>query len=236
MTVNQRERKDPLVEIAELAEELCDPRQHIERIYRWTASRNRKFVRQHITIQPGLLEQLGNAIQAATVADDNGRRTIPASRPPLLLEALARQIDISVAVNEWMARTVTTNRGTNESNIRALVGTAPRLDSTTQHTLLHDLRRWRSWAAVMSGWALPPYQPHVVCPMPDCGQLGTVRIVLERKTGLCVACGATWDERDGSINLLAAYIEAETSKPHERVPVGSTVLGHGGWSERRTGS
>jgi hypothetical protein len=231
--VNEREQKDPLVEIADLAEELCDATQHVERIYGWTPSRHRKLINEHVTIKSGLIDQLREAIFGTTATEDEGRRSIPSSKPPLLLEALARLLDITIGSNEWIHRTREVNRGDLESNVRALVGAAGRLDSSVRIELLVDMRRWRSWAAVMSGWALPPYQPHVACPMSTCGKLSSIRIILERKTGLCVECQTVWDDRDGSINLLAAYIAEETAKPHERVPVGSTVAGHGGWSERR---
>lgn len=229
------ERKEPIIEIAELAEELCDPRSHTEPVYGWTKQRNKTLIRQHTTTQAGLIQQLRAAVRHPAVHDEQavrGRET--PSRPPLQLEALARIMDITLLANEWLSTTRTVHRGDVESNIRALVGAAPRLDSDAQHRLLHDLRRWRGWAAVMTGWALPPYQPHVTCPRSECAQLGTLRIILERKTGLCVACQTVWDDRDGSINLLATYIASETAKPHVKVAIRSTVQGHGGWTERRS--
>ncbi len=235
MSVNERERPDPLVEIAVLAEELCDPREHVEQLWGWTKSRHRKVTGVHKTVQPGLVEQLRAAVhEPAGVLEEEGRRgRSNPSRPPLQLEALARLLDIGLFSNEWMSATRLEHRGGIEANIRALVGAVGGMDRDLQHHLLHDLRRWRGWAAVMSGWALPPYQPHVVCPRSECGQLGMIRIILERKTGLCVACQTVWDDRDGSINVLARHIEAETSKPHTKVPIRSTAQGHGGCAARR---
>ncbi len=226
--------KDPLIEIADLAEELCDPTEHIEQIYGWTKARNRKLLRTHKTTRAGLIQQLRQAVYGATAGDQEGRRVIPQSRPPLLLEALGKLIEIEAGVNEWVHIVKIENRGKAELNIRALVGIASEGPPARRHRLLSDLRRWRGWAAVMSGWALPPYQPDVRCPIEDCGELGTLRIILDRKVGLCVACETRWDERDGSINLLAAYINDETEKPRTQVPIGSTTQGHGGWSERRS--
>lgn len=226
--------KDPLVEIAELAEELCDPTEHVEQIYGWTKQRNRKLLRTHRTTQAGLLQQLRVAVAHGGHTEQEGIKTVPSSKPPLLIEALGRMISIEISVNEWISGQRLVNRGRAEPNIRALVGAAGGFDEGIRRMLLSDLRRWRGWAAVMSGWALPPYSPDVKCPVSDCGERATIRIVLERKTGICMACETRWDDRDGSINVLARYIEAETAKDHERVPVGSTVQGHGGWSERRT--
>lgn len=229
-----REPKDPLVEIADLAEELCDPRQHTERIYGWTPSRHRKVIRVHKTIQAGLLEQLRDAIRSAAGADEQGRRVIPGSRPPLLLEALTRQLIIVTGVNEWMSHHRIENRTAVEANIRSLVGAAPNMPSDSRIELLRDLRRWRSWAAVMSGWANPPLQPHVACPNPDCSTISSLRIIPDRKSGYCTACEHIWDDRDGSINLLADYIKAETNRERIKVKILSSVQGHGGWAERRT--
>lgn len=230
-----RERKDPLVEIAELAEELCDPRQHTERIYGWTRQRNRKVIKLHKTIQPGLITQLRDAVHTpAGLADDQTQRSrATLSRPPLQLEALARLMDIALLSNEWIHHIRAVNRGPIESNIHALVGAAPGLDRDQQHQLLHDLRRWRGWAAVLSGWALPPFQPMVTCPNPECGKLGTLRIVAERQTATCGECRHIWDDTDGSIRMLARYIAAENSRPRVRVQVRSTAAGHGGWAGRR---
>ncbi len=233
MSVNERERPDPLVEIAVLAEELCDPREHVERLYEWTKSRNRKIAKKVTSVQPGLLEQLRDAIRGATVIDEVGRRSVPDSRPPLLLEALARHLEIVTGTNEWISHVRETHRGDLESNVRALVGAAASLDRAERFGLLRDLRRWRSWAAVMSGWANPALQPHVRCPNPDCATMGSLRVNPERKRGFCVECRQIWDDRDGSINVLAAYIKGENAKPRGKVPVRSTTQGNGGWADRR---
>lgn len=232
MSVNEKERKDPLVEIADLAEELTDPRQHTERVYEWSPSRNR-VSKPVVTVQAGLLEQLHEAIRHEAIADEQARHGVPASRPPLLLEALARWLDIVTGVNGWMSDAREEHRGSVFGNLRALVGVAARFGSDDRIRLLRDLRRWRTWAAVMSGWANPPLQPHVACPNPECGAIGSLRVIPERKSGLCVECKHTWDDRDGSINVLANYIKNETAKPRVKVPIRSSVQGHGGWAERR---
>lgn len=225
---------DPLIHIAELAEELCDPRQHTERIFGWR-NRNRVLERIHITTQAGLLTQLRTAIQPAATTDETGS-AVPASRPPLLIEALSRHLEIAMRTNRWIHHTRLPNRGQPEHNIRALVGAVHTLTSDEQHALRADLRQWRSWAAVLSGWANPPYCPHVPCPNPDCSKLGTLRIIIDRHKGMCSACGHIWDDQDGSINLLATYITEQTDRPHRRVPVRADAQGHGGWSENKKSS
>lgn len=232
MSVNERERTDPLVEIADLAEELCDRRQHTETVYEWSRSRNR-VAKQIRTVQAGLLEQLHDAIHSDATTDEQGRRGIQASRPPLLLEALARWLDIVTGANEWMSHAREQHRGDVAANIRALVGAAARFDSAERHRLLRDLRRWRTWAAVMSGWAHAPLQPHVACPNPECAAMGSLRVFPERKSGFCVDCRHVWDDRDGSINVLANYIRNETAKPRVKVVISSTAQGNGGWAERK---
>lgn len=220
-----------LTDIADLAEELCDPRQHTEYVYEWDRNRNRKPVPIR-TVQNGLLVQLRAAVQPGRTGED--ARTVPRSRPPLLLEALDRHIAIATEVNEWLHMLKLENRPSIEQNIRALVGISAQLGHDGQHTLRSNLRAWRTWAAVMSGWELPPFTPFVACPKVSCGAKGRLRIDATRKTGYCAACDTIWDDTDGSIGVLAAYISAETEKPHVKVPIRSGILGHGGWAERRS--
>ncbi len=220
-----------LVDIAELAEELCDARPHTEHVYDWDHNRNRKS-RPVVTVQEGLLAQLRKAIQPSQTGDEG--RSVPRSRPPLLLEALDRHIAITTAVNEWIHDLRLENRTAVEANIRSLVGATSRLDYDGTHALRRDLRHWRTWAAVMSGWELPPFTPFVPCPKLNCGAKGRLRIDPTRKTGFCTNCKTVWDELDGSIGILATYISAETEKPHLRIPIRSGTEGHGGWAERRS--
>jgi hypothetical protein len=224
-----------LVDIAALAEELADPRQHTEPLPEWDTSRNRTVRKVYITTVPGLLEQLREAVYPGnTTQDGNGPRGIPMSRPPLLIEALSRDVQIGLAISGWISNLGLENRFQREANVRALVGAAPHLEHDQLADLRTDLRRWRNWAAVLTGWALPPLTPHVPCPEIDCGTVGALRIILDRRSGYCSACSAVWDDRDSSINVLANYIQAETAKPRKRTRIGSTVNGHGGWAERRT--
>lgn len=223
-----------LIDIAELAEELAESRKHTEPLPEWDASRNKKVRSVYVTTVPGLLDQLQQAVYGThTTKDTEGTRGIPASKPPLLIEALSRDVQIGLALQSWIANCGLKNRFDRAGNVRLLVGHAPTLDLDIQHQLRRDLRRWRTWAAVLTGWALPPLTPDVQCPEIDCGTRHTLRIILDRRTGYCSACSSVWDDRDGSINVLAAHIAAETAKPRIRSRIGSGAEGHGGWTERR---
>lgn len=235
MTVNQRQPKDPLQEIADLAAELCDPKQHIEHIHTHTPNRKRKLTHIWPTIQPGLLHQLHEAITTNMTPDDNGRRTVPTSRPPLLIEAMSQHLRITTTVNRWIWDLQLVNRPSVEANIRSLVGAAPQLDPTDRGALLADLRRWRNWAAILTGWKTV-IQPHVPCPNPDCAKMSTLRVDPEHRYAYCRACDRIWDDKDGSINLLAAYIKNQTETPPVKIPIRSGVAGHGGWQTRAGGT
>lgn len=216
------------VAIADLAEELCDPRQHREQRWGWSASRHKVRLADHITIQPGLLAQLHDAVAPLLASlDEPGARGVPSSTPPLQLDALDRYLDIAVNAASWCHLLGVRTRLDPADNIRGLAG--------AQHgehaaALLHDLRRWRGWAATMTGWR-SIYAPRAACPVIECGRTGTLRINLDRGTGICIACRSWWDET--TITILAQHI-ANTSDGHEPIRVRSGWAGHGGWASRTT--
>lgn len=200
---------DLLAGITEAADELTEPHRHTERIRDWDANRNAKY-RTHVTTQPGLLAQLYQAVTPSGSAGEASTGSSFGSRPPLAVEALSCHLTITVAVMDWCAHLGTTVRATVESNLRALVGAAPKLDADNQRALLADLKAWRRWCAVLTGWETL-YQPGgVACPNVDCGQANTLRINLTNRTAMCKACGAAWAEDDGSITILADHIRSMT--------------------------
>lgn len=217
--------------IAELAEELCDARQYREPIYEWTAGRNRKLVRTVVTTQAGLIDQLRDSIQPTNTASDSAR-PVPASRPPLQLEALDRLIAIEKAAHNWTWQLRLQPRLYLEGTIRHLVDGATRADDDNRIALLADMRRWRGWAAVMTGWASPPLTPYIRCANSTCGQLSTLRIMPERRTALCSACGHVWDDTDGTFAALGTYIVTQADTAPPRLRIRSTTAGHGGWANR----
>jgi Zn ribbon nucleic-acid-binding protein len=64
---------DLLVEIAEAAEMLCDPRSHREPRWTWDEHRNRKPLDPHITTVPGLIQQLRHVAEPGNDGADGGR-------------------------------------------------------------------------------------------------------------------------------------------------------------------
>src|SRR6266545_4340007 len=165
-----------LQDIADVADELTDPHPHLEKIYTTTTSRHRRLTHLHKTTQPGLLTQLRDAVLPAATQDAPSRRGIPRSQPPLPLEALSLLVVI-------------------------VVGAAATLDSDTQAALLDELRRWRTWCAVMTGWQSPLYQPHAPCP--HCDQRGTLRVNLARQSAFCTT--KTWSPERGEHLWCASW-------------------------------
>lgn len=215
-----------LADIADLAEQLCDPHQHTERIWDTDQHRNRRMRRAYTTTQDGLLTQLAQAMTDAAKADDTAVRGVPRSRPPGSWEALATHAHITTAVARWCWDLGMPQRNTVEANIRGLVGRAPTLSRQELADLAADLRAWHHRAAVMTGWATPAYAPTAPCP--TCEAPSTLRVNLARQSALCVDCGATWTP--DTIGVLARYIATVTAQPARRVPVRSGRSGHGGWT------
>lgn len=212
-----------LVELAQLAEELCDPHQHVEPIREYDKHRNRRVRRAYVTTQPGLLAQLGEAMVDASSSNGGAAaHSVPGSRPPGSWEALATHAAITVGVARWCWDLRLPMRDTVEANIRLLVGGHPSLDDERFAQLLADVRRWRHKAAVMTGWQLPLFAPRVPCPV--CDKPNALRINLDRQVAVCtnperderdeLVCGATWDA--ATIGVLAEYIRRYAT-PLQRV-------------------
>jgi hypothetical protein len=199
-----------LQDIADTADALTEPHQHLEPIWDYDQHRNKRMRRVFATVQPGLIRALVEAVTPATKPDGDVRPAGYRSAPPLCLEAVSRLAVIQIGVVGWCWSLKVDIRDTTESSLRGLVGAAPTMDSDTQATFLDELRQWRTWCAVMTGWQSPAYSPAVTCPVDQCGKPNTIRINLTRKTGMCTACHATWDE--DTIGILADYIRTTTSK------------------------
>lgn len=216
-------------DIANLAEELCDPRQHSEPIYGWSASRHRIKVKDHITIHPGLLVQLQEAIAPLLGGlGEGGARGVPKSTPPLQLDALDRYLDIEVKALGWCQIFGVTPRANLAGTVRRLVG-VPHGDRSGD--LRADLRRWRNWSATLAGWEAV-FSPDAACPVSTCQKRGALRINLLRQTAFCTECRCWWDET--TIHGLALYLTADEVHERQRVPVRSGVAGNGGWQTTHT--
>lgn len=222
-----------LIELAAVAEELCDPHQHVEMIVdRDPADRRKRRRRAWVTTQDGLLRQLAETTQSSVDASETGGgRSAWGSRPPGSWEALSTHASITIYTIRWCWDLRLDQRDTVEANIRALVGHAPTLDSDTAARLLADMRSWRHQAAVATGWATPSYAPAVPCPVVECAGFGTLRINLDRMVALCRSCRSTWDDEYGAIRILAELIARATGvRDQVSKPVRSGAQGNGGWT------
>jgi hypothetical protein len=199
-----------LDQILAVADELTEPHLHREPYTTWV-NRNRK-TSYHETVQPGLLAQLYQSVSPVSSNGEAPAGGVPGSRPPLAVEALSRHDEICMAVLRWCTSLRLDTRVSAESNIRGLVGAAGNLDQDTQAVLLAELRQWRRWAAVLTGWENLYRPARVPCPIVDCGKTNTLRINLTAQTALCQACSSTWSGDDGSIAVLADYIRRRTEK------------------------
>src|SRR6266508_4182256 len=103
------------------------------------------------------------------------------------------------------------------TQLRDAVLPAATQDANNQAALLDELRRWRTWCAVMTGWQSPLYQPHAPCP--HCDQRGTLRVNLARQSAFCTT--KTWSPERGehvwcatwnpaTIGVLADHVRATT--------------------------
>lgn len=210
--------------LADLAEELCDGRQHVERIPYWDTNRNRKY-HVHKVVLPGLLQQMADLFIPSSNPD--GGSTAATSKPPVNWAALADHMTIAADVAKWCLDLGIPQRDTVEGNIRALVGAAGNLDSDTRDRLTRDMRRWHRIAEYITGWRTPPAEVRAPCPaLNDEGReckARTLRVNLATSEAYCATCGTTWDHTN--IGLLAetvraynrvAQAEAEVAKARAR--------------------
>ncbi|MFI6332930.1 hypothetical protein ACIBBG_32065 [Micromonospora chersina] len=203
-----------------------------------------KLTGVHRTEQDGLLVQLAEvAAYGVTSPDDvHGARPVPQSRPPGTWEALALHGTISTDAARWTANLQLGHRDTVEAAIRQLAAAAgePRvLDDVVAAALASAMRGWHVRAQALIGWITQPYRPRATCPVITCGRRDTLRVDVARKAAYCAGCQSIWDDRDGSIRVLAQHIEAQTNSravQAERVRSGHAGRG-GAWpaEEGRTG-
>lgn len=194
---------DLLRDIADAADTLTEPMRQVERIHELVAGRRR--IRRILITHPSLLHQLAAAVVPGEVyvEDANGTHHAPRSTPPAQLDAIDRLLAIEAGAARWCALNRLSLRDDVTRNIRALVGAAPVMDSDRQTNLLADLHRWYGWAATVTGWLTPPWQPTAPCPL--CEQRA-LRVRLDRSTGCCLDCGEAWTP--DTIGLLADYVRA----------------------------
>lgn len=210
-----------MAELAALAEELCDPHQHVEVIWDTTEHRHKRMRRAWTTVQDGLLAQLREigheGLKVGGSSSSGGRL---GSKPPGLFEAMARHVYIAATVAAWCQCTGAPLRIRVEDNLRALLGVAPRMDDDTLLRFAREVRYWRGQAAVATGWVAAPFHPWIACPR--CGRHSTLSISLTEdgrnaRAAYCIntdrdqvtgelLCGASWSEE--AIGVLVAHIRA----------------------------
>lgn len=216
---------DLFADLLAAADELTDPRRHVEVLSAsyWDHNRNKKHrTVRRVTTLPSLLEQLAEAvIPGETYVEGDGSRSGFAPRPPARLDAIDRLLAIEAGALRWVVSIGHTSRLDTVGNIRLLVGQAGTFDSDTLAALHYEVTLWRTWAATVTGWLNPPWKPRVPCPI--CDRLGSLRIRLDRQTACCMDCGEAWDET--RIGLLAEHIRAEGER--DETP-GHTLTGERG--------
>jgi hypothetical protein len=203
-------------QIADTADALTEPYLHSEPVTTWDKNRHRK-TRRHTVVLPGLLAQLHQSvIPASSSGCDAPSGGVPGSRPPLAVEALSRHDEIAMAVLRWCTSLRLDTRVSVESNVRSLVGAAAGLDYDTAAVLLDEMRQWRRWCLVLTGWEQIYCPARVPCPIDGCGMYNTLRINLTNSTALCRACDAYWtsdaEEDAGAIGVLADYIKSRADR------------------------
>lgn len=139
-------------------------------------------------------------------------RRIPPPLGPTCPECLHDSCT-TIRLGEYVERRPIPGSGT-FACVRLLGGLHPNQDKRVQAELARDMRRWWTWARIVSGWDSPAWRPDNTCPM--CGERRTLRINLAAQAAFCVheTCHETWDET--RIGLLAEHIRQESDQ--ERPP------------------
>lgn len=197
-------------QLADAVVELTQPIRH-EQPYTIWVNRNRKR-RVHVTMHPCLLDQLADATdpgQHHAWPDNDGHGcAVPGSTPAARLSVVDLQRRImreTLAWHRYLDHQPPPNLHRGVAGLVAVSGDAD-LDDLAE--LVTDVRRWRAWAKLLTGWATPPWSPRVPCPV--CGTLGQLRVWLDRSVAGCGHddCRAWWDEH--TIGILGNYIRTYT--------------------------
>lgn len=190
-------------EIVECAQRLVHPTKHVEHRFFWDRNRNKKSLPPHETIQSGLLVQLYDRAVApfSSASPDGGFPSTnkPRSRPPLAMEAYSAYAEICRSAVS-MASSVGQARPNNPIyNVWILSVVAPDMDPPSQAYLCEEMRRWCTWAAVLTGWETKVYVPEKNCP--NCSAFRSLRFSAEVGEGYCNACNANWTGMQDIIRL-----------------------------------
>lgn len=202
--------KDLFDQLIMTADDLTEPTSRMVSVPDgWTKSRNRAKPTMHRVTTPSLLAQLYDAvIDPPTLKENIGAGRKPHSKPPLAVEAFSAYTVICQGALRWVKSIRLAPRDNVESNIRALVGAAPRFDLDTMEALHDELRQWHSRASVLTGSVNPPFQPRMTCPM--CETRWSIWVNGERELAFCKECRCDWQGTAELMDLvrLATKVEA----------------------------
>jgi hypothetical protein len=189
-----------MADLLALAKELAEPHVHVESYHTWK-NRNRKN-HEHRTVHDPLVTQLHTAAtDPARLLDDvgGGRSNKPASRPPLAIEAFSRWLAIRDRVAGWLRVLHLEPRDSPEAGIRSLAIYSMNLDQGTAQSLVRDMKMWKTWCGVMTGWGSKVLCPAVGCPV--CESFRSIRISCDTGEGFCVECQHAWVTMEDLISL-----------------------------------
>lgn len=172
----------------------------------WDASRHRKYKIYTVDHQPLLVELARCVVPRTCVVDGDERGGVPyfGSRPAARLDAIDLLARIRGDVGEWCMRLDLGTRRAVASDLRLMLVAALKVSNETLGRMASDARGWANSAKVITGEESAAYAPHVDCPA--CGEVGGIRIRLSERLGVCLKCGAHWDDSDGGIYILAGHI------------------------------
>ncbi len=209
-----------MADLRDTVDALCDPHQIREpRGTYWDHNRHRKQLPDHVTVLPGLLQQLADIVYPGSPPDNGAgptARPVPSSRPPLRMDAASAHLSIVMAVTRWHLTLGLVLRDTLESSVRQLLGAISREDPDTQAVLLGEMRSWQRQAEIICGHRQP--DPQLQVPCPHCGER-KLRVNMTDLTARCDGrpddgdpCGSRWAETEDPdrgiypIGVLARHI------------------------------
>lgn len=212
---------DIMADLRDVTDSLCDPHQVREpRGHIWDANRHKKLLPDHVIVLPGLLQQLADIVYPGSPPDNGAgptSRPVPASRPPLRMDAASAHLAIVMAVTRWHLSLGLVLRDTIESSIRQMLERIKREDFETQTVLLVEMRSWQRQAEIICGHRQPDPQLQVPCPDPECAQR-KLRVNMADLTARCDGCGTRWAEQeDPDHGIYAIGVLARHIADHQRL-------------------